>query len=99
MRLLEVLATNHVPTWLLISAHGWRMYFPEAMLVKCSVGFLVLLLLALAVMTFCWWQGKLDKYLPVRIRSTTVLGTNAPAYQPPAATLGQTATTPANPPK
>src|SRR5207247_10108049 len=24
VRLLEVLATNHGPTWLLISAHGWR---------------------------------------------------------------------------
>src|SRR5437868_2686614 len=25
VRLLETLATNHVPTWLLISAHGWRL--------------------------------------------------------------------------
>src|SRR5213595_3646894 len=29
VRLLEVLATNHVPTWLLISAHGWRLLGEE----------------------------------------------------------------------
>ncbi len=29
VRLLEVLATNHVPTWLLISAHGWRLLVEE----------------------------------------------------------------------
>src|SRR5213083_1196019 len=29
VRLLEVLATNHVPTWLLISAHGWRLLAEE----------------------------------------------------------------------
>jgi len=30
-----------------------------------------------------WYMGKLDKVLPGKIKSTTVLGTNAPAYQPP----------------
>ena len=29
VRLLEVLATNHVPTWLLISSHGWRLLTEE----------------------------------------------------------------------
>src|SRR5258706_7655385 len=29
VRLLEVLATNHVLTWLLISAHGWRILAEE----------------------------------------------------------------------
>jgi 4-hydroxy-3-polyprenylbenzoate decarboxylase len=28
-RLLEVFATNHVPTWLLVSAHGWRLLAEE----------------------------------------------------------------------
>lgn len=29
VRLLDVLATNHVPTWLLVSAHGWRLLAEE----------------------------------------------------------------------
>src|SRR5256885_16726669 len=29
VRLLEVFATNHVPTWLLVSAHGWRLLAEE----------------------------------------------------------------------
>lgn len=29
VRLLEVLATHHVPTWLLISTHGWRLIEEE----------------------------------------------------------------------
>jgi 4-hydroxy-3-polyprenylbenzoate decarboxylase len=29
VRLLEVLATHHVPTWLLVSAHGWRLLEEE----------------------------------------------------------------------
>lgn len=29
LRLLEVLAAHHVPTWLLISAHGWRLLEEE----------------------------------------------------------------------
>jgi hypothetical protein len=39
-----------------------------------------------------WYVGRLDKYLPERIRSTTVLGEHAPAYEhppkPPAAGSG-----------
>src|SRR5205809_4021041 len=30
VRLLEVLATNHVPTWLLVSTHGWRLLAEES---------------------------------------------------------------------
>ena len=41
-----------------------------------------LLLLALVGIAFGWWQGKLDQYVPSQLRSTTVLGTNAPAYKP-----------------
>jgi hypothetical protein len=33
-------------------------------------------------LAFSWWQGKLDRYLPSKARSTSVLGTNAPAYMP-----------------
>lgn len=29
LRLLEVLANNHVPTWLLVSTHGWRLLAEE----------------------------------------------------------------------
>lgn len=29
VRLLEVLATNHVPTWLMVSSHGWRLLQEE----------------------------------------------------------------------
>jgi 4-hydroxy-3-polyprenylbenzoate decarboxylase len=28
-RLLEVLATNHVPVWLIVSSHGWRLFQAE----------------------------------------------------------------------
>ena len=42
-----------------------------------------LFLLALVGIAFGWWQGKLDQYVPSQLRSTTVLGTNAPAYKPP----------------
>ncbi len=29
VRLLEILATHHVPTWLLVSPHGWRLLAAE----------------------------------------------------------------------
>ena len=47
---------------------------------------IILLLVVLAVIGGCWYFGKLDKVLPARARSTSVLGTNAPAYQPPTMT-------------
>lgn len=31
-----------------------------------------------------WWLGRLDPYLPDRVRSVTVLGADAPAYRKPA---------------
>ncbi len=43
---------------------------------------LVILLAALG-----WWLGKLDRFLPARIKSTSVFGANAPAYVPPAPAL------------
>jgi hypothetical protein len=45
-----------------------------------------LLLLVVVVFALAWWQGKIDRYMPARMRSTSVLGTNAPAYIPPAST-------------
>jgi hypothetical protein len=44
---------------------------------KLWLSLIILLLLGLG-----WWLGKLDRYLPSKIKSTTVLGTNAPAYMP-----------------
>jgi hypothetical protein len=44
---------------------------------------IILVLVVLAVIGGCWYFGKLDKVLPARAKSTSVLGTNAPAYQPP----------------
>jgi len=44
---------------------------------------LYILLLAIVVLGISWWLGKLDRLLPHGARSTTVLGTNAPAYVPP----------------
>jgi hypothetical protein len=41
-----------------------------------------LALAILAGLAFYWWQGSLDDYLPGSARSTTILGTNAPAYKP-----------------
>jgi hypothetical protein len=40
----------------------------------------ILIIIAAAVL---WWQGRLDRFLPGRAKSTSVLGTNAPAYVPP----------------
>jgi hypothetical protein len=39
-------------------------------------------LIILVLLGLGWWQGKLDRYLPGKVKSTTVLGTNAPAYLP-----------------
>jgi hypothetical protein len=37
----------------------------------------------LVVLAAVWYFGKLDRYLPARVRSVTVLGPNAPAYNAP----------------
>jgi len=41
-----------------------------------------LLVILLAVLG--WWLGKLDRFLPAKVKSTSVLGADAPAYVPPA---------------
>jgi hypothetical protein len=47
-------------------------------------------LLVILVVALCWYKGKLDGNLPTRLKSTSVMGTNAPAWTPttnaPAAT-------------
>jgi hypothetical protein len=45
-------------------------------------GFLLVVLAVIAI-GLVWYLGKLDKVLPVKFKSATVLGTNAPAYVPP----------------
>ena len=42
---------------------------------------IVIVLILLATLGGCWYFGKLDKVLPGKIKSTNVLGTNAPAYK------------------
>jgi hypothetical protein len=42
-------------------------------------------IIVIIVLAVSWYLGKLDKLLPGKIKSTTVLGTNAPAYAPPPA--------------
>ncbi|PYJ02839.1 MAG: hypothetical protein DME25_14915 [Verrucomicrobia bacterium] len=46
----------------------WGLYVALVLLVALAVG---------------WWLGKLDRLLPTKLKSITVLGHNAPAYQPP----------------
>ncbi len=50
---------------------------------------------AVLLLAFCWYEGNLDSVLPGQIKSTSLLGTNAPAYVPPA---GVTAPNPPAPP-
>jgi hypothetical protein len=40
-------------------------------------------LIVLIVTAVLWWQGKLDRYLPNRIRSVELLGDRAPAAPAP----------------
>jgi hypothetical protein len=45
---------------------------------------IILVLLVLAIIGGgCWYYGKLDQWVPAKITSLNVLGTNAPAYTPP----------------
>jgi hypothetical protein len=41
------------------------------------------ILIVLLVVAGCWYFGKFDKILPGKIKSTNVMGTNAPAYVAP----------------
>ena len=52
----------------------WALYITLAVIVALAIG---------------WYFGNLDRALPGRAKSTSVLGTNAPAYMPP---LGLTIT-------
>ena len=58
---------------------------------------LYLLPVVILVLAGCWYYGKLDKALPGKIKSTTVLGTNAPAYQPPSPVTNPPAASPPAP--
>jgi hypothetical protein len=40
-------------------------------------------LIVIVLLAGGWYLGKLDKVLPGKIKSTSVLGTNAPSYKPP----------------
>jgi hypothetical protein len=42
-----------------------------------------LFLIFVVVLAISWWLGRLDSILPQGVRSTSVLGSNAPAYKPP----------------
>jgi hypothetical protein len=58
-------------------------------------------LAAILVLVICWYLGKLDGALPGPAKSTSVLGTSAPAYMPPQGlaitNLPPAATAPAKP--
>ncbi|MGH7990366.1 MAG: hypothetical protein ACREDS_09295, partial [Limisphaerales bacterium] len=43
----------------------------------------VLVLIVIIGLGVAWYFGKLDTHLPKKIKSVTVFGTNAPAYNPP----------------
>ena len=58
----------------------------------------ILLVAAIFAIGFGWYVGKLDRALPGKIKSTAVLGTNAPAYLPPPASSPAGAGTNAAPP-
>ncbi len=45
---------------------------------------LYIALTGILVLGGTWYVGRIDKYLPNAVRSTTVLGEYAPAYKPPA---------------
>jgi hypothetical protein len=44
---------------------------------------LYITLIVIVVLAASWYFGKLDRVLPGKIKSTSVLGANAPAYTPP----------------
>jgi hypothetical protein len=44
---------------------------------------LYLTLFVLVLLALTWWRGRLDNLLPAALRSTSALGANAPAYNPP----------------
>jgi hypothetical protein len=58
---------------------------------------IVIVLLVIVGLGIAWYYGKLDSKLPDGMRSTSVLGTNAPAYVPPTNAVPTVATTNAVP--
>jgi hypothetical protein len=49
---------------------------------------IILVLVVLAIVGgVCWYYGKLDNYVPAKLTSLNVLGTNAPAYITPTNTI------------
>ena len=40
-------------------------------------------LIVIVILGLCWYWGKLDRMLPGKLKSTAVMGTNAPAYKTP----------------
>ncbi|HEY5925890.1 MAG TPA: hypothetical protein VIV11_29585, partial [Kofleriaceae bacterium] len=58
---------------------------------------LYLALTGLLVLAGTWYVGRIDKWLPNAVRSTTVLGEYAPAYKPPPPGPAATAPAPAAP--
>ncbi|MEY4387978.1 MAG: hypothetical protein RLY20_3261 [Verrucomicrobiota bacterium] len=53
---------------------------------------LYIAIVAVLVLGWCWYVGKLDKNLPPKLKSTSVIGTNAPAWTPPTNSVPSTAT-------
>jgi hypothetical protein len=47
---------------------------------------IIVILAVLGIIAACWYYGKLDGMLPGSVTSVNILGTNAPAYTPPAGT-------------
>jgi hypothetical protein len=47
---------------------------------------IIVVLALLGIIAACWYYGKLDGMLPGSVTSVNILGTNAPAYTPPAGT-------------
>ena len=59
----------------------------------------VLVLIVAVILGLAWYRGKLDSVLPQKAQSTTILGTNAPAYTPPTSSVPNSAGTNASPAK
>jgi hypothetical protein len=60
---------------------------------------IIVVLVILATLGGCWYFGKFDKVLPGKIKSTAVMGTNAPAYVAPTNSLPDAVSTNSAPAK
>jgi len=59
-------------------------YAHKSRVVETVVAIVLIIIVGLGL---AWYFGGLDRQLPQKMRSTTVLGTNAPAYTPPTNTI------------